>query len=119
LKTLGLIGGLSWFSTAVYYKILNALVQERLGGAHSARLLMHSVDFDDFKVLQEVDDWAGVEALLGGIAAGLERAGAEGIVLCSNTPHLVADGIRRRIEVPLILDTTLIHTPAAVDFALG
>jgi aspartate racemase len=102
MKTLGIIGGLSWFSTAVYYKTINELVQERLGGSHSARLILYSVDFDEFKTLQERGDWGGTEALLVGIARRLEQAGAEGLVMASNTPHMVADGIRRNIGIPLI-----------------
>lgn len=102
MKTLGIIGGLSWFSTAVYYKVINELVNDRLGGSHSARLLMYSVDFDDFRTLQERGDWDGIEAMLGGIAVRLEKGGADCLVMATNTPHLVADGIRRQIGIPLI-----------------
>jgi aspartate racemase len=102
MRTLGLIGGLSWLSTETYYRVINQVVQERLGGSHSARLLMYSVEFDDFKVLQEAGDWDGVETLLADAALRLERAGAQGLALCSNTPHLVAEGLRRRIGIPLI-----------------
>jgi len=102
MKTLGIIGGLSWFSTTVYYRTINELVNERLGGSHSAKLLLYSVDFNDFKTLQERGDWDGVEAMLGGIAVRLEQAGADCLVMATNTPHLVADGIRRYIGIPLI-----------------
>lgn len=102
MKTLGLIGGLSWFSTSVYYRTINQLTNERLGGAHSAELLLYSVDFNDFKTLQEKDDWEQIESMLSGIALRLENAGADCIVICSNTPHLVADGIREKIKIPLI-----------------
>jgi aspartate racemase len=102
MKTLGLIGGLSWHSTAVYYRLINEGVAQRLGGSHSARLLMYSVDFDDFRGLQEAGDWATVETLLADAAGRLERAGADAALLCANTPHLVADGLRRRIGIPLI-----------------
>lgn len=102
MKTLGIIGGLSWFSTSVYYKTINELVNERLGGSHSAKLLLYSVDFNEFKVLQEQGDWGGVETMLGGIAARLEKAGAECLVMATNTPHMVADGIKHHIGIPLI-----------------
>jgi len=102
MKTLGLIGGLSWFSTTVYYRKINELVNERLGGAHSAKLLLYSVDFNEFKVLQERDDWDQVAAMLIDIARRLEAAGADCIVMCTNTPHLVADQIRQEINIPLI-----------------
>lgn len=102
MKTLGLIGGLSWFSTTVYYRIINQLTNERLGGSHSARLLLYSVDFNDFKTLQEKDDWKGVENMLLDIADRLQNAGAECIVMCTNTPHMVADAIREKISVPLL-----------------
>jgi len=102
MKTLGLIGGLSWFSTAVYYKTINQLVHERLGGSHSARLLLYSVDFQDFTTLQAKDDWKAIEEMISGIAQQLERAGADCIVMCTNTPHLVADTVRQKIKIPLI-----------------
>ena len=102
MKTLGLIGGLSWFSTAVYYATINRLVNEQLGGLHSARILLYSVDFCDIKTLQEADDWPQIETTLSGIARKLEKAGAEAIVICSNTPHIVADTIRPKIGIPLL-----------------
>ena len=102
MKTLGLIGGLSWFSTAVYYKTINQLVHERLGGSHSARLLLYSVDFQDFTTLQAKDDWKAIEEMISGIAQQLERAGADCIVMCTNTPHLIADTVRQKIKIPLI-----------------
>lgn len=102
MKTLGLIGGLSWYSTAVYYRTLNQLTNERLGGSHSAKLILYSVDFNDFKVLQERDDWVKVESMLFNIAKRLEDAGADCIVMCTNTPHLVADEIRKKLKVPLL-----------------
>jgi aspartate racemase len=102
MKTLGLIGGLSWFSTAVYYRTINQLVNERLGGSHSAKLFLYSVDFNDFKTLQERDDWKQIEEMLSGTAMQLEEAGAECIVMCTNTPHLVAGQVRQKIGIPLI-----------------
>ena len=102
MKTLGLIGGLSWFSTTVYYRIINQLVNERLGASHSAKLLLYSVDFNDFKTLQEKNDWEQIEKMLTDIAQKLETAGAECIVMCTNTPHLVADAVQKKIKIPLL-----------------
>lgn len=102
MKTLGLIGGLSWFSTLVYYKTINQLINERLGGSRSAKLFLCSVDFDGFLMLQEKGDWEQIESMFSDIARRLENAGADCIVMCANTPHLVADTIRGKITIPLI-----------------
>lgn len=102
MKTLGLIGGLSWYSTAVYYRTINQLVNERLGGSNAAKLLLYSVNFNDFKTLQEAGDWKEIEALLAGIAVRLEKAGADCVMMCTNTPHLVADGVKEKITVPFL-----------------
>ena len=102
MKTIGIIGGLSWFSTTVYYKTINELTNQRLGGSHSARILLYSVDFNDFKTLQEKNDWEGIEKLLTDIAQRLEKAGANCIVMATNTPHLVADIISQKIKIPLL-----------------
>lgn len=102
MKTLGLIGGLSWLSTAVYYRTINQLVNERLGGSNSARLILYSVNFNDFRVLQEAGDWKRVEAMLSDIAVRLEKAGADCVMMCTNTPHLVADGVKERLTVPFL-----------------
>jgi aspartate racemase len=102
MKTLGLIGGLSWFSTSVYYRTINQLMSERLGSSHSVKLLLYSVDFNDFKTLQEKDDWQQIEIMMTDIAQRLEHAGAECIVMCTNTPHLVADKVQQKIKVPLL-----------------
>jgi aspartate racemase len=102
MKMLGLIGGLSWFSTTVYYKTINQLINERLGGSHSARLLLYSLDFDDFDTLQKKGDWQQIEVMISDIAMRLENAGADCIVMCTNTPHLVADKVSQKIKIPLI-----------------
>ncbi|MDE1887176.1 MAG: aspartate/glutamate racemase family protein [Gammaproteobacteria bacterium] len=102
MKTLGLIGGMSWESTAHYYARINQLVAERLGGLHSARLLLYSLDFDELQRMQHADDWAGATRLLVDAAKRLERAGAEGLVVCANTMHLVAPEIEAAVELPLI-----------------
>lgn len=102
MKTLGLIGGLSWLSTAVYYKTINQLVNERLGGKHSAKLFLYSLDFAEYKKHQAENDWKQIEKMLSGTAVRLENAGADCIVLCSNTPHLLADTIRQSVQIPFI-----------------
>ena len=102
MKTLGIIGGLSWFSTTVYYRTINQLTNQQLGGSHSAKLLLYSVDFNDFKTLQEKNDWDSIEKMLTDIAQRLESAGADCIVMATNTPHLVADIVRQKIKIPLL-----------------
>lgn len=102
MKTLGLIGGLSWYSTSVYYKTINQLTNQRLGSSHSSKLILFSVDFEEFRLLQNVGNWNGVEKMLSDIAIQLENVGADCIVLCTNTPHLVADTIRQKIKIPLL-----------------
>lgn len=102
MKTLGLIGGMSWQSTAHYYSRINQLVAERLGGLHSAQLLLYSIEFDQLQKLQHVDDWVGAARLLVDAARRLERAGAEALVICANTMHLVAPEIEAAVKLPLI-----------------
>jgi aspartate racemase len=93
---------MSWESTAEYYRLLNRGVAERLGGLHSARLLVHSVDFAEVAAMQQAGDWRAAAALLGEAAAGLERIGAAGIVLATNTMHYVASEIEQAVGVPLL-----------------
>ena len=102
MKTLGLIGGLSWYSTIVYYRTINQLTNERLGSSHSTKLILFSVDFEEFRILQNKGDWNGVEKMLSDVAIQLENAGADCIVMCTNTPHLVADTVRQKIKIPLL-----------------
>jgi len=102
MKTLGLIGGTSWFSTAEYYRLLNELANQKLGGASSAKLLLYSVDFSEFRPLAVNNEWDKIEKLFTGIAQRLEKAGADCLVLCANTPHIMADGIQRNISIPII-----------------
>ena len=102
MKILGLIGGLSWYSTIVYYRTINQLTNERLGGSHSAKLILFSIDFEEFRILQEKGDWNTVESMLSGIAMQLENTGADCIVMCTNTPHLVADTVRQKVKIPLL-----------------
>ena len=102
MRTLGLLGGMSWESTAEYYRLINRGVADQLGGLHSARLVMHSVDFAEIAELQQAGDWSAAGAMLGNASAGLERAGAEAIVLATNTMHHVAGDIERAVGIPLI-----------------
>ena len=102
MKTLGLIGGMSWESTLPYYRCINERVRERLGGLHSARLILYSVDFDEIERLQRADRWEEAGRALADVAARLERAGAEALVLCTNTMHKVAPAIESATGVPLL-----------------
>lgn len=102
MRRLGLIGGMSWESTALYYRALNEGVRARLGGLHSAELLLHSVDFADIEALQRAGDWARAGKVLADAALGLQRAGAEGLLLCTNTMHKVAPTIEARCALPLL-----------------
>lgn len=102
MKTIGLIGGMSWESTLEYYRILNEGVKERLGGLHSARCLLYSVDFAEVEAELRRGDWNALTARLGGAAQSLERAGAECVVLCTNTMHKAADGIMAGVRIPLL-----------------
>ena len=102
MKTLGLIGGMSWESTAIYYRLLNEIVRERLGGLHSARLLLWSFDFTEIAERQHAGDWQGAGALLVEAARKLEAGGAEGLLICTNTMHKVADDVQAAISIPLI-----------------
>ena len=108
MRYLGMIGGMSWESTAEYYRLLNRGVAERLGGLHSAPLLIHSVDFAEVAALQAAGDWAQAGRLLAGVAQRLEAAGAEALVLATNTMHHVAGAIERAVSIPLlhIVDVT-------------
>ena len=101
-RRLGLLGGMSWQSSALYYSLINELVAERLGGVHSADLVMVSVDFADIEALQAAGQWQRAGELLAREARGLEAAGAEAIVLCTNTMHLVAPAIEAAVGIPLL-----------------
>lgn len=103
MRTLGLLGGMSWESTLPYYRWINEGVRARLGGLHSARLLLHSVDFQEIADLQRSGDWETAGDVLASAAQGLSRAGAQGIVLCTNTMHEVAAAITAAIApLPLL-----------------
>lgn len=102
MRTLGLLGGMSWESTLPYYRIVNERVRERLGGLHSAKLLLHSVDFAEIEALQRASDWDAAGAQLAAAAGGLLLAGAQAIVVCTNTMHLVAPAIEAAVDIPLL-----------------
>lgn len=102
MKTIGLIGGMSWESTAHYYAALNRETAARLGGLHSAPILLHSVDFAPIEVLQRAGDWAEAGRQLAAVAKGLEAQGADLIGLATNTMHIVADAIAEGLSVPMI-----------------
>lgn len=102
MRLLGVLGGMSWTSTAEYYRLLNQGVAARLGGLHSAALLLHSVDFQPVAAMQHDGDWAGTARVLVDAAQGLERAGAEGLLVATNTMHKVADEITGATGIPLL-----------------
>jgi aspartate racemase len=102
MKTIGLIGGTSWVSTVDYYRYINKFANERRGGLNYAEILLYSVNFNDVKTLADAGDWEALGKLLSGIARNLENAGAEAIVLCANTIHIVAEKVEENISIPLI-----------------
>lgn len=102
MKTLGLIGGMSWESTIPYYRQINETIKRRLGGLHSARIVLYSVDFHDIERLQRAGQWEEAGALLADAAVKLEQAGANGLVLCTNTMHKVAPQIESAVRIPLL-----------------
>ena len=102
MKTIGLIGGMSWESSAEYYRLINTLVKERLGGFHSAKCVMISVDFAEIETLQRENRWAESAQVLVVAAQGLERAGVDLVLLCTNTMHKMADEIEASIRVPFL-----------------
>lgn len=102
MKTIGLIGGMSWESTASYYRLINQAVKARLGGLHSASLLLHSVDFAGIEQLQRAGDWDAAGAQLAQAARGLQAAGAGALLICANTMHKVAPAIASAVQIPLL-----------------
>jgi aspartate racemase len=102
MKTIGLIGGMSWESSSVYYNIINETVKERLGGLHSAKCILYSVDFEEIASLQHKGKWEELTKLMINSAQQLERAGADCIVICTNTMHKMAEEIQDNIHIPLL-----------------
>jgi len=102
VKTIGLIGGMSWESTAVYYRLLNEGVKTKLGGLHSAKVIIHSLDFAEVARLQHHNRWEELAALLGQAAIQLDQAGADILAIATNTMHCLADTVQSRVKIPLI-----------------
>ena len=102
MKIVGLIGGMSWESTVPYYRQINETVKERLGGLHSARIILYSLDFHEIERLQHAGDWQAAGTLLADAARALEAAGADFLVLCTNTMHKVASAIEAAVRIPLL-----------------
>ena len=102
MKTIGILGGMSWESSAVYYRLLNEMARERLGGLHSCPIIMHSFDFHEIERLMSAGDWDGVGELLATTARSLEEAGAQILAIATNTIHLVADRVSEAVDVPLV-----------------
>jgi aspartate racemase len=102
VKTIGLLGGMSWESSAEYYRMINEGVKQRLGGWHSARTLMYSVDFAEIKEMQHTDRWDDAAQVLIEAGQGLARGGADFILLCTNTMHKVADQLAANLSIPLV-----------------
>ena len=111
MKTIGLIGGMSWESTIPYYRIVNETVRERLGGLHSAKVVLYSVNFQEIEQLQHAGDWTAAGRILAGAARSLQLAGADFLVICTNTMHKVADAVESTADIPLlhIVDPTALE----------
>ncbi|AFQ25889.1 aspartate/glutamate racemase family protein [Bacillus thuringiensis] len=102
MKTIGLIGGMSWESTSEYYRIINEEIKERLGGLHSAKCLINSVDFEEIERCQSSGDWDGAGEILGNAAYSLQKGGADFIIICTNTMHKVVGKIKAKIDIPVL-----------------
>jgi len=102
MKTIGIIGGMSWESSTEYYRIINERVKEKLGGLHSAKILLYSVDFNEIEELQHQDKWQELTQILTAIAQRLEKAGADLILIATNTMHLMAEEVQQEIGIPLL-----------------
>lgn len=102
MKTIGLIGGMSWESTVTYYQIINETIKQELGGLHSAKILLYSVDFAEIEAYQAKGEWGKSAIVLSEAAVNLEKAGADYIIVCTNTMHKVAPEIQACISIPLL-----------------
>ena len=102
MKTAGLIGGMSWESTLEYYRIMNETVKEKLGGLHSAKCIIYSFDFEEIERLQHEGKWDKLAEIMINAAQRLEKAGADFVIICTNTMHKVADEVQRSISIPLL-----------------
>ncbi len=102
MKTIGLIGGMSWWSTAQYYRIINQEINKRLGGLHSAKIIMYSVDFETIEKMQREARWDDATSMMVDAAKKLENAGADCVVICTNTMHKTAGDVQKNISIPLL-----------------
>lgn len=102
MKTIGLLGGMSWESTVTYYQIINEEIKKRLGGLHSAKIALYSVEFDEIERCQSSGDWEKSGQILGRAAQGLEAAGADFLLICTNTMHKVAPQIASMLHIPIV-----------------
>ena len=102
MKTIGLLGGMSWESTATYYREINEGIKARLGGLHSAKIALYSVDFEEIEKLQHAGDWAATAAILAEAGKKVQQAGADFLLICTNTMHKVADEVEAAISIPLL-----------------
>lgn len=102
MKTIGLIGGMSWESTITYYQVINTVIKERLGGLHSSKCILYSVDFQEIEECQSSGNWEKSAKILADAAIKLQEAGADFIVICTNTMHKVSDKIQESIHIPLL-----------------
>ena len=121
MDTIGLLGGMSWESTALYYRLVNEAVRDRLGGLHSARVAMVSVDFESIERLQHAGDWGAAGRMLAADARRVEAAGADFLLICTNTMHRVADAVEQAIGIPLLhlADATAERIVAAGHHTVG
>lgn len=121
MKTIGLIGGMSWESSVEYYRLMNEEVKRRLGGLHSAKCILYSVDFEEIERFQAEGQWDKAGKLLGDVAYSLEKAGADFIVICTNTMHKVVQAIEKKITVPIlhIADATAVQIKQAGIHTVG
>ena len=102
MKTIGLLGGMSWESTVSYYKTINEGIKSRLGGLHSGKIILYSVDFQEIESLQHLDKWKETAGILSQAAQSVEAAGADFLVICTNTMHKVAPQIEKSIHIPIL-----------------
>ena len=102
MRTIGLIGGLTWYSTLDYYRLLNELVNKELGGSHAAKIILNSVDFAEIKVLTEKQDWDGLAVIMCNAAKSIERAGGNCLMIGANTMHNIADRVQASVSIPVI-----------------
>lgn len=102
MKTIGLLGGMSWESTLTYYQEINAGVKQQLGGLHSAQIVLYSVDFDPIEKLQHRGDWEATAQILSNAARSIEAAGADFFLICTNTMHKVAEPVQAAVKIPLL-----------------